>query len=228
MLPHDTLHPFPIDWNTETASGDRSDHACPIRRMMLRDLDELGISPRRHTRSGLDRAATRNLMDRLPAHTGHTSAHQGSTSVGDHGAGSGHTDAHVQSRKSSPRPPMRRSCDPTHAQDAPPTSSDPAPRARQPVSRSDDATRPCRPPRADPATGTRGSRKSRAPGTHPEHCDHPATLRARSESFPPASTNAAVSFRSFPPLTRIRATILPNRSGERNRQPHTRVRITTL
>ena len=102
MLPHDALHPFPVHWNTETASGDRSDHACPIRRMLLRDLDELGISSRRHTGPGLDRAATRNLMDRLPAHTGDTSNHRGSTSVGDHRAGSGHTDAHVQSRKSSP------------------------------------------------------------------------------------------------------------------------------
>jgi hypothetical protein len=112
-------------------------------------------------------------MDRLPAHTGDASNHRGSRRR------LGTTAWALDTRTLTPSP-TRVPCDlqllglatQRNLEVAPLASSDPGPRPLKPVSRSDDAKRACLSPRDDPATRSRASRRSRAPPTHPKHCDH--------------------------------------------------------
>lgn len=78
--------------------------------------------------------------------------------------------------------------------------------------------RPNRPPADGHATGSTGLQRSDAHGTRHARCDHPADRPARSQSFPVSMTGVASS-RSRPLLRGIEATIPPNESGRRNRQP---------
>jgi hypothetical protein len=78
------------------------DHAGAVGRVGLGHLDDRLVTGSALPRTGRQRSGGDGSVDGLAADASHPSHNGRATSGSDHSAGSGHTDAHVQSRKSSP------------------------------------------------------------------------------------------------------------------------------
>ncbi len=102
MLTHHPLHAFAVHRLTELACRERGDHPGAVGRVRSRDLDDPGVTRPATPRPSRRRAGADRPVERLARDPRHTGDDGWFASGGDHGAGSGHADAHVQTRESTP------------------------------------------------------------------------------------------------------------------------------